>query len=198
MKKKNIKWHEGKVEKANRHKLYGHNSALLWFTGLSGSGKSTISVELEKALHEHRIHTYRLDGDNIRHGLNQDLSFSIEDRKENIRRVGEVSKLFVDAGVLTLAAFISPFKVDRAFVRSLFQKQEFIEIYVHASVKTCIKRDPKGLYQRVVKGEIKGFTGIDSPYEIPESPEIIVDTECQTVEESVEQIVQYLKNNKLI
>ncbi|MGM0827275.1 MAG: adenylyl-sulfate kinase [Bacillota bacterium] len=198
MKKKNIKWHEGKVVKANRHKLHGHNSALLWFTGLSGSGKSTISVEVEKTLHELGIHTYRLDGDNIRHGLNQDLSFSIEDRKENIRRVGEVSKLFVDAGVLTLAAFISPFNEDRAFVRSLLQHQEFIEIYVHASVKTCIQRDPKGLYERVVKGEIKGFTGIDSPYEIPESPEIIVDTECQSIEESVEQIVQYLKNKKLI
>lgn len=198
MKKKNIKWHEGKVVKANRHQLHGHNSALLWFTGLSGSGKSTISVEVEKSLHEYGIHTYRLDGDNIRHGLNQDLSFSIEDRKENIRRVGEVSKLFVDAGVLTLAAFISPFKEDRAFVRSLLQHQEFIEIYVHASVKTCIQRDPKGLYERVVKGEIKDFTGIDSPYDIPESPEIIVDTECQSIEESVEQIVQYLKNNKLI
>jgi adenylylsulfate kinase len=198
MKKKNIKWHEGKVVKANRHQLHGHNSALLWFTGLSGSGKSTISVEVEKSLHEDGIHTYRLDGDNIRHGLNQDLSFSIEDRKENIRRVGEVSKLFVDAGVLTLAAFISPFKEDRAFVRSLLQHQEFIEIYVHASVKTCIQRDPKGLYEKVVKGEIKGFTGIDSPYEIPESPEIIVDTECQSIEESVEQIVQYLKNKNLI
>lgn len=198
MKNKNIKWHDGKVMKANRHKLHGHKSALLWFTGLSGSGKSTISVEVEKALHEHGIHTYRLDGDNIRHGLNQDLSFSIEDRKENIRRVGEVSKLFVDAGVLTLAAFISPFKEDRAFVRSLLHQQEFIEIYVHASVKTCIKRDPKGLYEKVVKGEIKGFTGIDSPYEIPESPEIIVDTECQSIEESVEQIVQYLKNKQLI
>lgn len=198
MKKKNIKWHEGKVVKSNRHQLHGHNSALLWFTGLSGSGKSTISVEVEKSLHEDGIHTYRLDGDNIRHGLNQDLSFSIEDRKENIRRVGEVSKLFVDAGVLTLAAFISPFKEDRAFVRSLLQQQEFIEIYVHASVKTCIQRDPKGLYERVVKGEIKDFTGIDSPYEIPESPEIIVDTECQSIEESVEQIVQYLKNKNLI
>jgi adenylylsulfate kinase len=198
MMEKNIKWHEGKVVKANRHKLHGHKSALLWFTGLSGSGKSTIAVEVEKVLHEHGIHTYRLDGDNIRHGLNQDLSFSKEDRKENIRRVGEVSKLFVDAGVLTLAAFISPFKEDRAFVRSLFQQQEFIEIYVHANVQTCINRDPKGLYEKVDKGEIKGFTGIDSPYEIPESPEIMVDTEGQSIEKSVEQIVQYLKNNKLV
>jgi adenylylsulfate kinase len=198
MNKKNITWHEGKVLKANRQHLNGHKSAVLWFTGLSGSGKSTISVEVEKELHEMGLHTYRLDGDNIRHGLNHDLSFSKEDRKENIRRIGEVSKLFVDAGVLTLAAFISPLKNDRDFVRSLMLNEEFIEIYVQASPETCANRDPKGLYKKVRKGELKGFTGIDSPYEIPEVPEIVIDTENQSIEESVQQIIDYLKNMRLI
>jgi adenylylsulfate kinase len=198
MNKKNITWHEGKVIKADRQHLNGHKSALLWFTGLSGSGKSTISVEVEKALYELGIHTYRLDGDNVRHRLNHDLTFSEEDRKENIRRVGEVSKLFVDAGILTLAAFISPLKADREFVRSLLPKGEFIEIYVQASVDTCANRDPKGLYEKVKNGELKGFTGIDSPYEIPDSPEMIIDTEKQNIEESARQIVDYLKMKRLV
>ncbi|WP_226674101.1 adenylyl-sulfate kinase [Rossellomorea aquimaris] len=193
-----ITWHEGKVQKEHRENLNGHKAALIWFTGLSGSGKSTISVEVEKALHELGIHTYRLDGDNIRHGLNHDLSFSEEDRIENIRRIGEVSKLFVDAGQLTLAAFISPFKKDREFVRSLLPKGEFIEVFVQASIETCAKRDPKGLYEKVYKGELKSFTGIDAPYEIPDSPEIIIDTENQSIEGSVRQVVNYLKNNQVI
>ncbi|TMU87696.1 adenylyl-sulfate kinase [Bacillus sp. BHET2] len=198
MKKKNISWHEGKVEKENRQLLHNHKSVLVWFTGLSGSGKSTISVELEKALYEMGIHTYRLDGDNIRHGLNRDLTFSEEDRNENIRRIGEVAKLFVDAGVITLAAFISPFKKDRRFVRSLFSEAEFIEVYVKASIEECSKRDPKGLYNKVQMGEINNFTGIDSPYEIPESPELLINTEIQTIEESVKQIVHYLQNKRLL
>ena len=196
--KHHITWHEGKVQKEHREHLNGHKGALIWFTGLSGSGKSTISVEVEKALHELGIHTYRLDGDNIRHGLNHDLSFSEEDRIENIRRIGEVSKLFVDAGQLTLAAFISPFKKDREFVRSLLPKGEFIEVFVQASIETCAKRDPKGLYEKVYKRELKGFTGIDAPYEFPDSPEIIIDTENQSIEGSVRQVVNYLKNNQVI
>ncbi|MCR8848738.1 adenylyl-sulfate kinase [Rossellomorea sp. SC111] len=198
MNQKNITWHEGKVQKANRQHLNGHKSALLWFTGLSGSGKSTISVEVEKKLHELGLHTFRLDGDNIRRGLNRDLAFSEEDRTENIRRIGEVSKLFVDAGILTLAAFISPFKEDREFVRSLLSNEEFIEIYVQASIETCAGRDPKGLYEKVRKGELKNFSGIDSPYEIPESPEIVIDTENQSIDESVLRIVNHLKNKRLI
>ncbi|MGG3913045.1 adenylyl-sulfate kinase [Rossellomorea vietnamensis] len=198
MNQKNITWHEGKVQKADRQHLNGHKSALLWFTGLSGSGKSTISVEVEKKLHELGHHTYRLDGDNIRHGLNGDLAFSEEDRTENIRRIGEVSKLFVDAGIITLAAFISPYKKDREFARSLLPDGEFIEIYIQASIETCASRDPKGLYKKVKKGELKNFSGIDSPYEVPESPEIVIDTENQRIDESVLQIVNYLKNKGFI
>ncbi|WP_173105641.1 adenylyl-sulfate kinase [Bacillus sp. KH172YL63] len=198
MKSEHISWHGGKVEKEDRHRLHQHKSAVIWFTGLSGSGKSTLSVELEKGLFERGIHTYRLDGDNIRHGLNGDLTFTDGDRKENIRRIGEVSKLFVDAGIITLTAFISPFKNDRALVRTLFPEGEFIEVYVQASVEECSRRDPKGLYKKVKNGEIKDFTGIDSPYEAPDSPEIVIDTETQTVEQSVQQILLYLKRRKLI
>ncbi|MDP4551628.1 adenylyl-sulfate kinase [Alkalihalobacillus macyae] len=190
-----LTWHEGKVMKHDRETLKKHKGAVLWFTGLSGSGKSTISVELEKVLHGLNVHTYRLDGDNVRHGLNRDLGFADNDRVENIRRIGEVSRLFVDAGIVTLTAFISPFQRDRDMVRSLFQNSEFIEIYVKASLEACEARDPKGLYKKVRKGEISQFTGIDSPYEAPASAEIVVDTEKQTVEEAVEMIVGYLKVN---
>jgi adenylylsulfate kinase len=195
MSEKNIVWHEGKVTKKHRQTMNRHRSAILWFTGLSGSGKSTISVELEKALYDMDIRTFRLDGDNIRHGLNSDLGFTEKDRKENIRRIGEVSKLMVGAGLLTLTAFISPFKNDRDAVRSLMEDGEFIEIYVHASVEACENRDPKGLYKKARNGKIKGFTGIDSPYEAPDSPELFINTETLTIDESVEQILAYLKEH---
>jgi adenylylsulfate kinase len=195
MDNKNITWHEGKVTKQHRQALNRHKSAILWFTGLSGSGKSTISVELEKKLYEIGFKTYRLDGDNIRHGLNKDLGFSEKERNENIRRIGEVSKLMVDAGILTLSAFISPFKLDRQSVREMMDDGEFIEIHVDASIEACESRDPKGLYKKAREGKIKGFTGIDSPYEAPDSPEIVIDTESLTVDESVETILAYLHDH---
>ena len=193
MEDNHLTWHEGKVLQQDRENLMGHKGAVLWLTGLSGSGKSTISVELEKMLYGEGVHTYRLDGDNVRHGLNADLGFSDADRVENIRRVGEVSQLFVDAGILTISSFISPFQQDRDMVRSLFTEGEFIEIHVKASLDACEKRDPKGLYAKVRKGEIHQFTGIDSPYEPPTSAEIVVPTEILTVEESAHSIMSYLK-----
>lgn len=189
----NIVWHDSKVTKEDRQKLNNHKSAVIWFTGLSGSGKSTVSVELEKELHQMGIRTYRLDGDNIRHGLNSNLGFSPEDRTENIRRIGEVSKLMVDAGLFTLTAFISPYCVDRDNVRKLLEEGEFIEVYVKASLETCEARDPKGMYKKARAGEIKGFTGIDAPYEEPINPEIIIETDKYSLDECVEQIVTYLK-----
>ncbi|GAA0487003.1 adenylyl-sulfate kinase [Salinibacillus aidingensis] len=194
-KSENIVWHDSKVTKEERQKLNGHKSAVLWFTGLSGSGKSTVSVELEKELYKQGVHTYRLDGDNVRHGLNKNLGFSPEDRKENIRRIGEVAKLMVDAGLFTLTAFISPYREDRDAVRELLDDGEFIEVFVKASVEACEARDPKGLYKKARAGEIKGFTGIDAPYEEPGNPEITVETDQQSLEESVQQIVDYLKEN---
>jgi adenylylsulfate kinase len=194
----NIVWHESEVTKENRQEVNGHRSAILWFTGLSGSGKSTVSVALETALHAKGIHTYRLDGDNVRHGLNKNLGFSPDDRTENIRRIGEVSKLMVDAGLFTLTAFISPYQEDRDQVREIVESDEFIEIYVKASLETCEERDPKGLYKKARLGEIKGFTGIDAPYEEPANPEIIIDTNQLSIEESVKVIVSYLKENNYI
>ncbi|WP_407267958.1 adenylyl-sulfate kinase [Radiobacillus sp. PE A8.2] len=189
----NIQWHDSKVTKAERQQMKGHKSAVLWFTGLSGSGKSTISAELEKQLHNMGIHTYRLDGDNVRHGLNNNLGFSAKDRTENIRRVGEVSKLMVDAGVVTLSAFISPYSKDRYNVRQMLEAGEFVEVYVKCSLEAAEERDPKGLYKKARAGEIKGFTGIDDPYEEPVNPEVTVKTDKETVEESVAVIVEYLK-----
>lgn len=195
---KNIIWHETEVTKEEREALMQHKSAILWFTGLSGSGKSTISVALEKKLYEQNIHTYRLDGDNVRHGLNNNLGFSPDDRTENIRRVGEVSKLMIDAGLFTLAAFISPYRRDRDQVRGLVNPNEFLEVYVDASLETCEARDPKGLYKKARLGEIKEFTGIDAPYEEPIDPEIIIDTNKLSIDESVEAIINYLKDNNYI
>src|SRR5690625_3279695 len=177
----NIVWHESEVTKANHRELNGHKSAILWFTGLSGSGKSVISTALEAALYKQGIHTYRLDGDNVRHGLNKNLGFSPEDRTENIRRIGEVSKLMVDAGLFTLTAFISPYKSDRLQVRQLIAPHPFIEIYVKASLEVCEARDPKGLYKKARLNEIKDFTGIHSPYEAPRTPEIVIDTDILSV-----------------
>lgn len=191
---KHITWHESEVTKAQRQTRNGHQSVLIWFTGLSGSGKSTVSVALEKALFEDGKQTYRLDGDNVRHGLNKNLGFSPEDRQENIRRIGEVGKLMVDSGAITVTAFISPYKQDRDNVRQLFEEQEFIEIYTECSIETCEQRDPKGLYKKARTGEIPEFTGISAPYEPPEEPEIIINTEDNSVESSVNQILSYLKN----
>ncbi|GER67221.1 adenylyl-sulfate kinase [Weizmannia acidilactici] len=194
----NITWHEAKVKKEDRRKLNGHGSAILWFTGLSGSGKSTLSVAVEHELHKRGIRTYILDGDNIRHGLNKNLGFSPEDRKENIRRIGEVSKLFVDAGIMVLTAFISPYQADRDMVRELVEGREFVEIYVKCPLEVCENRDPKGLYKKARSGEIKNFTGIDAPYEAPECPELVVDTNQQPLEDSVKQVIQYLEENDYI
>lgn len=194
----NIVWHESEVTRVDRQQLNGHRSAILWFTGLSASGKSTISVALEAALYERGIRTYRLDGDNVRFGLNKNLGFSQEDRKENIRRIGEVSKLMIDAGLLTLTAFISPYREDRKQVRNLVEKGEFIEVYLKANLETCEERDPKGLYKKARLGEIKGFTGIDAPYEKPDGPEITIDTNRLSVVESVNVIIEYLVVNNYI
>ena len=194
----NIVWHESEVTKAKREEAKGHKSAILWFTGLSGSGKSTISVALETALYTKGFHTYRLDGDNVRFGLNKNLGFSPEDRTENIRRIGEVAKLMVDAGLFTLTAFISPYLEDREQVRELVEADEFIEIYVKASLETCEQRDPKGLYKKARLGEIKGFTGIDAPYEEPRNPEILIDADALSIEEAVEVILHYLQEQKYI
>ena len=194
----NITWHDSEVTKAQRQERNGHKSVVIWFTGLSGSGKSTISVALEKALFEQNITSYRLDGDNIRHGLNQNLGFSPEDRKENIRRIGEVGKLMVDAGVVTMTAFISPYEEDRNTVRGILEDGEFIEVFTKCSLDECESRDPKGLYKKARSGEIKEFTGINAPYEEPSNPEIIIDTENESVEESVEKIVAYLKENQYL
>lgn len=194
----NIVWHDQSVTKEERRKKWGHHSFVLWFTGLSGSGKSTLANALNQKLFAENIPSYVLDGDNIRHGLNKDLGFSESDRKENIRRIGEVAKLFVDSGQVVLTAFISPYRADREMVRNLLEADEFVEIYVKCSLSECEKRDPKGLYKKARSGKIKNFTGIDDPYEEPENPEIVVDSETLSVEESVDYIFNYLKNRKFI
>jgi adenylylsulfate kinase len=194
----NIVWHDASVTKDERRKKNNYQSYVLWFTGLSGSGKSTLANALARYLFEVNIQTYVLDGDNIRHGLNKDLGFTDEDRKENIRRIGEVSKLFVDSGQIVLTAFISPFREDRQQVKDILSENEFFEVYVKCSLDECEVRDPKGLYKKARNNEIKHFTGIDSPYEEPENPAIIVNTEKQTVEESVKQIVDFLVGKELI
>ncbi|RDW16407.1 adenylyl-sulfate kinase [Oceanobacillus arenosus] len=197
-KSENIIWHEGKVNKDDRRNLNKHTSAVLWFTGLSGSGKSTLAVEVERELSKRNIHTYILDGDNIRHGLNADLGFTPEDRLENIRRIGEVTKLFVDAGIITLAAFISPYQKERHQVRGLLDKHEFIEVYVKCSLEEVENRDPKGLYRMARCGKIKNFTGIDAPYESPKNPELIVETDQLSIQDSVKQVIGFLEQNGYI
>jgi adenylylsulfate kinase len=191
-------WHNNKVTLSDRRKLNGHKSCLLWFTGLSASGKSTLANELDKQLYEKGIRSYVLDGDNIRHGLNKDLGFSPEDRKENIRRIGEVAKLFVDAGLFTLAAFISPYRDDRDMVRKMFPEGDFIEVYVKCSIEECERRDPKGLYKKARAQEIKEFTGISAPYEEAFNPEIVVDTEKHSIEECVSQLTTYLRDHQYL
>ena len=189
----NIVWHHATVTRDRRERLNRHRSKVLWFTGLSGSGKSTLAHALEEELHLRGCRTYVFDGDNVRHGLCGDLGFSAEDRTENIRRIGEMTKLFVDAGVIALTAFISPFREDRDRARGLFPHGDFIEVYVECSLEQCEERDVKGLYQRARAGEIANFTGISSPYEPPINPEIVVNTENSTIEECVEQLIQVLE-----
>jgi len=194
----NIVWHNHKVTRADRASNKNQKPCLLWFTGLSGSGKSTIANALDVALHDRGYHTFLLDGDNVRHGLCKDLGFSDDDRVENIRRIGEVSKLFADAGLIVLSAFISPFTSDRRLVRNLFPAGEFIEVFMDTPLDTCEDRDPKGLYQKARAGEIKHFTGITSPYEAPERPEVRLDTSAMTVEQCVESLIEYLRHRELI
>lgn len=188
----NITWHAGNVTRADRERLLGQRGVTVWLTGLSASGKSTIAVILERMLVERGRHAYRLDGDNVRHGLNKNLGFSAEDRAENIRRIGEVAKLFTDAGVIVIASFISPYRRDRDAVRAMLDPADFIEVYVKASVEVAERRDPKGLYKKARAGEIKDFTGIDDPYEEPAEPEVVIDTEQLTPEDAAGQVLAYL------
>jgi len=194
----NVVWHQATIDRTMREKLNGHKGAILWFTGLSGSGKSTLTHAVEDALHALKVRTYVLDGDNIRHGLCGDLGFSDQDRVENIRRIGEVSKLFLEAGTVALTAFISPFKADRDRVRALVEDGDFYEIYCQCDLSVCEERDVKGLYKKARAGEIPEFTGISSPYEAPESPEVIVDTARQSLDESVECVLAALRANGVI
>ncbi|MCA9088879.1 MAG: adenylyl-sulfate kinase [Planctomycetaceae bacterium] len=189
----NVTWHDHRVSSEDREKLKGHKGCVLWFTGLSGAGKSTIANTVDHKLHAQGKHTYLLDGDNIRMGLNKNLGFSPEDRTENIRRIGEVAKLFSDAGLITSTAFISPYKADRDLVRAMLPEGEFVEILVEASLETCEERDPKGLYKKARAGEIKGFTGIDAPYEAPEKPELVLDSNSKGIDELADEVIAFLE-----
>ena len=196
----NVHWHEGDITREHRAKLLGHKGATIWFTGLSGSGKSTVAVELEGILHEMGITSYRLDGDNVRMGINKNLGFSAEDRAENIRRIGEVAKLFVDSGQIALSSFVSPYREDRDLVRALHDEagMDFIEVFVDCSLEAAEERDPKGLYKKARAGEIKNFTGIDDPYEEPLNPEIHLHSDQQTLEEEVNEIMAVLRERGII
>ncbi|MCC6206723.1 MAG: adenylyl-sulfate kinase [Gammaproteobacteria bacterium] len=189
----NVVWHQATIDRQMRETMNGHKSAILWFTGLSGSGKSTLAHAVEDKLHKMKCRTFVLDGDNIRHGLCSDLGFSDEDRVENIRRIGEVSKLFIESGVIAMTAFISPFRADRERVRGLVMHGDFIEIYCKASLEVCEQRDVKGLYKKARAGEIKAFTGITSPYEAPENPEIIVETGADSLDKCADQVLDLLR-----
>ena len=189
----NITWHERQVDRADRERLLKQRGVTIWLTGLSGSGKSTVAVATEHVLAERGRLVYVLDGDNVRHGLNTNLGFSPEDRTENIRRIGEVAKLFTDAGIITLTSFISPYRADRDAVREIMHPGDFIEVLVDASLETCEARDVKGLYQKARAGEIPEFTGISAPYEAPEKPELVLDTNERSVEESVSELIGYLE-----
>lgn len=194
----NIVWHQHRVTRAERAAIKKQKPCLLWFTGLSGSGKSTIANALDTALFERGYHTFLLDGDNVRHGLCKDLGFSEPDRVENIRRIGEVCKLFSDAGMIVMSAFISPFASDRRLVRNLLPAGEFIEVFMGTPLATCEERDPKGLYEKAREGVIKEFTGIDSPYEVPARAELRLDTSVMSVDACVEQLLAYLVERGLI
>lgn len=198
MKSSDVVWHHATVTRERRETLNGHRSVILWFTGLSGAGKSTIAHALEERLHMMGARTYVFDGDNVRHGLCGDLGFSIEDRTENIRRVGEMVKLFLDAGVISLTAFISPFRSDRRRVRQLVGEGDFIEVYCRCGLDTCEARDVKGLYKKARAGEIANFTGISSPYEEPEAAEIVIDTDKLTIDESVDLLIEFLRKQRVL
>ena len=195
---KNIKWHDLTIDRNKLEKMRGHKGMVIWFTGLSGSGKSTLANAVNEVLHLDGLSTYVLDGDNIRHGLCKDLGFSDEDREENIRRIGEVANLFMNAGIITITAFVSPFINDRNKVRKIIGSKDFIEVYCSADIDVCESRDTKGLYKKARLGEIKEFTGISSPYEAPENPEIVVDTGTLNLNDSVEEVVNYLREQNLI
>ena len=194
----NITWHRGDVGPAERRARFGHGGAAVWFTGLSGSGKSTIAYRVERDLIDEGVFTYVLDGDNVRHGLNGDLGFAPEDRQENIRRIGELARLFVDAGAVVLCAFVSPYRADRDRVRGLLEPKEFIEVHVATDLATCEARDPKGLYRRARAGEIPNFTGISAPYEAPLQPEVVVDTATQTVSACSAAVVDALQAGGIV
>ena len=198
MKSPNVIYHQASVTRERRNQSNNHQSVVLWFTGLSGSGKSTLAHVLEEKLFNKGCKTLVLDGDNVRHGLNSNLDFSDDGRKENIRRIGEVAKLMLESGLIVMTAFISPFREDRVAVRNLISNNDFIEIYCKASLKTCEARDVKGLYKRARAGEIKNYTGIDSPYEAPDNPELIIDTDKETLDESVSKIYSFLERKAII
>ncbi|MCC5922430.1 MAG: adenylyl-sulfate kinase [Crocinitomicaceae bacterium] len=192
----NIYLQDFKVNLATRQRLNGHKPLVVWFTGLSGSGKSTVANELEKVLFENKVHTYTLDGDNIRLGINKGLSFSPEDRKENLRRVGEIAKLMVDAGLVCIAAFVSPLNADREALKEIIGREYFMEVFVDTPIAVCEERDVKGLYAKARRGEIKDFTGVNAPFESPENPDITLDTSIESLKESVEKVIE-LVNKKI-
>ena len=198
MKTPNTIYHNATVTRERRNQLNKHKSAVIWFTGLSGSGKSTLAHSVEEELYRLGCRTFVLDGDNVRHGLSSNLTFSDDDRKENIRRIGEVANLMMEAGVIAMTAFISPFNEDRNLVRQLLPQGDFIEIYCNASLEACESRDVKGLYKRARAGEIKNYTGIDSPYEAPDNPELVIDAESKSLEESVAKVIDFLKFKEVI
>ena len=198
MKTPNTIYHNATVTRERRNQLNDHKSVVIWLTGLSGSGKSTLAHSVEEELYNLGCRTYVLDGDNVRHGLSSNLTFSDDDRKENIRRIGEVAKLMMEAGVIVMTAFISPFENDRNLVRKILPQGDFIEIYCKASLEVCESRDVKGLYKRARAGEIKNYTGIDSPYEAPNNPELVVDTKNELLEKSITKVINFLKSKEII
>ena len=194
----NVTWFAGYLTHDEREALHGHKGAAVWFTGLSASGKSTIAHYLEKMLYRRKCSTYSFDGDNVRHGLCRDLGFSPDDRRENIRRIGEMVRLFVDAGILAITAFISPYRADREVVRKLVGEHRFFEVYVQCPVEVCAKRDPKGLYQRAMAGVIKEFTGVSAPYEVPENPSLVIHSEVVTPVEAAEDVIELLNRTRIL